>query len=332
DRLYITSRYRQQKLLTLARDGTLLATYTDPAPDSLSGLHVTPAGQALVCGNRPNTVLQVGWEGESKLANLATQKDGVWYPQSVCYSSSTSSIIVGQLGDNILNKDAKDVVDKDDLNTQKHQSGPHKPQLLPFDFQLQRMGQVLQTQGLIAEVMATCTCKLTTGILLDSRNFTDSPGLSSQKGSTYFVVNTQSIHGHASGGKFDQQLKQDAKGEPIRPGIESALEKALKNDSSFVLWSSMPFGSQPDLQFNFHHDESLEVKQSDPQIEQALSDSPLKVTDLHMLLSNNMNLTPEEQRCPTFPVQGGDFGVKTHTISGYGSSSNKNRKYFSCAL
>ncbi|KAH3721682.1 hypothetical protein DPMN_064629 [Dreissena polymorpha] len=160
---------------------------------------------------------------------------------------------------------------------------------------------------------------LTTGILLDSRYFTDSPG------STYFVVNTQSIHGHASGGKFDQQLKQDAKGEPIRPGMESALEKALKNDSSFVLWSSMPFGSQPDLQFNFHHDESLEI-------EQALSDSPLKVTDLHMLLSNNMNLTPEEQRCPTFPVQGGDFGVKTHTISGYGSSSNKNRKYFSCAL
>ncbi|XP_052275804.1 uncharacterized protein LOC127875040 [Dreissena polymorpha] len=36
-----------------------------------------------------------------------------------------------------------------------------------------------------------------------------------------------------------------------------------------------------------------------------------------MLLSNNVNLT-EEQCCPTFPVQGGDFGVKTHTISGYG--------------
>ncbi|KAH3881853.1 hypothetical protein DPMN_005780 [Dreissena polymorpha] len=85
-------------------------------------------------------------------------------------------------------------------------------------------------------------------------------------------------------------------------------------------------------EFNFHPDESLEVKQSDPQIEQALSDSPLKVTDLHISLSNNMNLMPEEQRCPTFPVQGGDFGVKTHTISGYGSSSNKNRKYFSCAL
>ncbi|KAH3897613.1 hypothetical protein DPMN_021805 [Dreissena polymorpha] len=36
-----------------------------------------------------------------------------------------------------------------------------------------------------------------------------------------------------------------------------------------------------------------------------------------MLLSNNVNLT-EEQCCPTFPVHGGDFGVKTHTISGYG--------------
>ncbi|KAH3805582.1 hypothetical protein DPMN_133886 [Dreissena polymorpha] len=101
---------------------------------------------------------------------------------------------------------------------------------------------------------------LTTGILLDSRNFTDSPGLSSQnalltqlltkKGSTDFVVNTHSIHGHVSGGKLDQQLKQGAKGEPIRPGIELALEKALKNDSSFVVWSSMPFGSQPDLQIN----------------------------------------------------------------------------------
>ncbi|KAH3878940.1 hypothetical protein DPMN_002841 [Dreissena polymorpha] len=71
-------------------------------------------------------------------------------------------------------------------------------------------------------------------------------------------------------------------------------------------------------EFNFHHDESLEVKQSDPQIQQALSDSPLKVTDHHMLLSNNLNLTPEEHCCPTFPVQGDDFGDQTRTISGYG--------------
>ncbi|KAH3879659.1 hypothetical protein DPMN_003565 [Dreissena polymorpha] len=104
DRLYITS-YHQHKLLTLARDGTLLATYTDPALREPYGLHVTPAGQVLVCGDWPATVLQVGWEGKSKLANLATWRDGVWRPRSVCYSSTTSSIIVGQRGqwwDNIL--------------------------------------------------------------------------------------------------------------------------------------------------------------------------------------------------------------------------------------
>ncbi|KAH3806172.1 hypothetical protein DPMN_134488 [Dreissena polymorpha] len=100
DRLYITS-WNPYKLLTLARDGTLLATYTDPALVYPRGLHVTPAGQVLVCG-WSNTVLQVDREGQSKLANLATQKDGVMWPHSVCYSSITSSIIVGQLDDTIL--------------------------------------------------------------------------------------------------------------------------------------------------------------------------------------------------------------------------------------
>ncbi|KAH3894723.1 hypothetical protein DPMN_018880 [Dreissena polymorpha] len=106
DRLYIISSYGL--LLTLARDGTLLATYTDPA---LRG----PDGQVLVCGYLSDTVLQ--------LATLATKEDGVWNPQSVCYSSTTSSIIVGQYGDNILDNDAEDVVDKNDLNMQKSVRG-----------------------------------------------------------------------------------------------------------------------------------------------------------------------------------------------------------------
>ncbi|KAH3873938.1 hypothetical protein DPMN_037179 [Dreissena polymorpha] len=101
DRLYITSYWN--KLLTLARDGTLLATYTDPALRWPRGLHVTPAGQVLVCGWQSNTVLQVGWEGQSKLTTLATKEDGVRWPWPVCYCSTTSSIIVGlDLNDNIL--------------------------------------------------------------------------------------------------------------------------------------------------------------------------------------------------------------------------------------
>ncbi|KAH3703987.1 hypothetical protein DPMN_079041 [Dreissena polymorpha] len=65
------------------------------------------------------------------------------------------------------------------------------------------------------------------------------------------------------------------------------------------------------------------MKQSDPQIEQTLSDSSVNVTDLYMFLSNNVNLAPEEQCCPTFPVLGGDFGVKTHTISGPVAAATK---------
>ncbi|KAH3896486.1 hypothetical protein DPMN_020663 [Dreissena polymorpha] len=101
DRLYIIS-YWQHKLLTLARDGTLLASYTDPALGGPLGLHVTPAGQVLVCGWGSLTVLQVGWEGESKLATLATWRDGVMNPWSVCYSSTTSSIIVGLCDHDII--------------------------------------------------------------------------------------------------------------------------------------------------------------------------------------------------------------------------------------
>ncbi|KAH3879328.1 uncharacterized protein LOC127875237 [Dreissena polymorpha] len=102
DRLYITN-CSHDKLHTLARDGTLLATYTDPALRDPFGVHVTPAGQVLVCGNYSDTVQQVGWEGQSKLATLARREDGVRSPWSVFYSSTTSSIIVGQLGrDNIL--------------------------------------------------------------------------------------------------------------------------------------------------------------------------------------------------------------------------------------
>ncbi|KAH3742145.1 hypothetical protein DPMN_048880 [Dreissena polymorpha] len=99
DRLYITNP-SQHKLLTLARDGTLLATFRDPALGGQYGLHVTPAGQVLVCGGWSDTILQVDWEGKSKLATLATQEDGMWRPESVCYSSTTSSIIVGQWRDN----------------------------------------------------------------------------------------------------------------------------------------------------------------------------------------------------------------------------------------
>ncbi|KAH3894915.1 hypothetical protein DPMN_019075 [Dreissena polymorpha] len=88
DRLYIISWY-QNKLLTLARDGTRLATYTDPA------LH-GPSGQVLVCGYLSHTVLQ--------LATLATQERDGHHIINHCGTSGIS--LLSQ------DNDAEDVVDK----------------------------------------------------------------------------------------------------------------------------------------------------------------------------------------------------------------------------
>ena len=94
DKLYI-GNYNQKKLLTLARDGSVLSSFTDPELVRPSCVHVTPAGQVLVCGYISNTILQIDSKGSRKLATLATRRDG---PRSVFYNSNTDSIIaiVGQ--------------------------------------------------------------------------------------------------------------------------------------------------------------------------------------------------------------------------------------------
>ncbi|XP_052235098.1 uncharacterized protein LOC127847298 [Dreissena polymorpha] len=94
DKLYITNT-SHAKLLTLARDGSVLATFIDPALQWPKGLHATHAGQVLVCGNNSNTILQVDSEGKRKLATLGTKEDGVVSAWSVCYNRHTASIIVG---------------------------------------------------------------------------------------------------------------------------------------------------------------------------------------------------------------------------------------------
>ncbi|KAH3749414.1 uncharacterized protein LOC127847627 isoform X1 [Dreissena polymorpha] len=93
DKLYITN-VSNKKVLTLARDGSVLATFTDHALLE-PYVHVTPAGQVLVCGFLSNTIIQVDDEGRKKLAILATQEDGVVSPLSVCYNRHTASILVG---------------------------------------------------------------------------------------------------------------------------------------------------------------------------------------------------------------------------------------------
>ncbi|KAH3749406.1 hypothetical protein DPMN_183904 [Dreissena polymorpha] len=101
DKLYITND-DHDKVLTLARNGSVLATFTDPALKGPEGVHVTPAGQVLVCGSLSHTIIQVDDEGRKKLAILTTKKDGVVSPHSVCYNRHTASILVGMLASNSI--------------------------------------------------------------------------------------------------------------------------------------------------------------------------------------------------------------------------------------
>ncbi|XP_052235319.1 uncharacterized protein LOC127847445 [Dreissena polymorpha] len=94
DKIYVTN-YRQHKLLTLATDGTLISTFMDPELQNPRGVHVTPAGQVLVCGRISENVIQVDREGKKKLATLASQSDGLSKPFSVCYNTNTHQLIVG---------------------------------------------------------------------------------------------------------------------------------------------------------------------------------------------------------------------------------------------
>ncbi|KAH3696600.1 hypothetical protein DPMN_084076 [Dreissena polymorpha] len=95
DKLYLTNP-SQNKLLTLARDGSVLSSFTGRDLLWPTSVHVTPAGQVLVCGEGLHTIIQVDIKGREKLAILATQKDGLQNPLSVCFNSNTASIILSQ--------------------------------------------------------------------------------------------------------------------------------------------------------------------------------------------------------------------------------------------
>ncbi|KAH3717134.1 hypothetical protein DPMN_059913 [Dreissena polymorpha] len=95
DKIFITNS-SHSKVLTLARDGTVLQTFTDPDLQHPRCIHVTALGQVLVCGVSSSTIIQLDGEGKKKLATLATKRDGLNHPLSVFYNRSTASFIVGQ--------------------------------------------------------------------------------------------------------------------------------------------------------------------------------------------------------------------------------------------
>ncbi|KAH3818755.1 uncharacterized protein LOC127830993 [Dreissena polymorpha] len=104
DKLYI-SNTDQHTVLTLARDGTVLSVFKVPELLTPYGIHVTPAGQVLVCacgGYSASSIIQMDSKGGKELATLATRRDWVEGADSVCYNSNTASIIVGQFENNSI--------------------------------------------------------------------------------------------------------------------------------------------------------------------------------------------------------------------------------------
>ncbi|XP_052265707.1 uncharacterized protein LOC127868128 [Dreissena polymorpha] len=97
DRLYVINAHH--KLCTLATDGSLLSTIITPFPFCV---HITPAGQVLVCGLDSHTVIQVDHEGRKELVTLASQKDGLIKPVSICCNTSIQQIIVGLHNNNTI--------------------------------------------------------------------------------------------------------------------------------------------------------------------------------------------------------------------------------------
>ncbi|XP_052251093.1 uncharacterized protein LOC127858165 [Dreissena polymorpha] len=100
-RIYVAN-WNSNQLVILSRDGTVISTFTDPALDwgqrARPGLHVTDAGQVLVCGCRSHKIIQVDRDGRQRLAEVVTSKDGVRNPISVYYRKHTGSLIVGMWG------------------------------------------------------------------------------------------------------------------------------------------------------------------------------------------------------------------------------------------
>ncbi|KAH3849154.1 hypothetical protein DPMN_091550 [Dreissena polymorpha] len=63
DRIYVTNLHKH-KLITLTTDGTLISTFTDPELRLPQAVHVTPAGQVLVCGCASELVCTSSVDGD----------------------------------------------------------------------------------------------------------------------------------------------------------------------------------------------------------------------------------------------------------------------------
>lgn len=85
------------------KSGKQLWHYKGHDLKNATGVCVDGFGGVFVCGLYSNNVLQFSESGE-KISEIVTQADGIEYPLSVCFETSTSTLVVTQDRNNIIMK------------------------------------------------------------------------------------------------------------------------------------------------------------------------------------------------------------------------------------
>jgi len=99
-RIYVTNADHHQ-LITLNKDGTKLSTFTHPEVNDPACVHVSPRGHVFVSCSDLGTVVQVSMkeDGTQAVTTLAGEDNDLTKPISLCFNSSSNTLVVGQLDD-----------------------------------------------------------------------------------------------------------------------------------------------------------------------------------------------------------------------------------------
>lgn len=99
-RLFVTN-FTGNRLITINAHGEKVIL-TDPDLVAPTGVCVANNGTVYVCCLESHTVIQVHPTGQYKLATVARETDGIFYPQSVWFNKNTGQVFIGQYSDSLL--------------------------------------------------------------------------------------------------------------------------------------------------------------------------------------------------------------------------------------
>ncbi|XP_045176840.2 uncharacterized protein LOC123537254 [Mercenaria mercenaria] len=99
-KIYIAN-YDASVLRTIDVHGKTLATLKDPCMKNPAGVCVGNNGSVFVCGVKSNSIVHVDGDGTKKLG-VISKSDGLSSPQSICFNSIESTLVVCQQKNNAI--------------------------------------------------------------------------------------------------------------------------------------------------------------------------------------------------------------------------------------